>query len=125
MRRFLGLFVFFVACNTADSDSLTSAEVSDAPCTISMTEPTTPGQPVVATYRLLCATGTVEMSILEVSGHEGNWADVTRWGLCGHDYVEEFVHPNRLTETPWAILSTFDGNGGDISSCRTSNAPLD
>jgi hypothetical protein len=133
MRRLLGFIVFFVACTNAGIEpAVTQLSESDvcvlaaAPCVIELTEPSVLGQPVLATYRLCCPAGaSIEMGILEVSGNEGNWADVTRWSLCGHDYTEEFVHPHRLAATPWAILSTFDGNGGDITSCRTANAPLD
>lgn len=93
------------------------------PCVISFTEPTVPTDAVVISYRMCCPVGSYKISILEVSGKDGNWGDVTRWGLCTHMYSEEFVHPNRLPASPWAILSVYDGNGGDITSCRTANAP--
>lgn len=85
--------------------------------------PTNVGQISEIRYRLCCPEDTFSMSILEVSGQEGNWGDVTRWALCGRTYTEEFTHPDRSEIEPYAILSVFDGNGGAISSCRTSNAP--
>lgn len=97
--------------------------MSSIPCVISFAEPTVPSEPVAISYRMCCPVGSYKISIIEVSGKDGNWGDVTRWGLCSHTYSEEFVHPKRLPASPWAILSVYDGNGGDITSCQTSNAP--
>lgn len=97
--------------------------MSATPCVLSFTEPMVPSEPITISYRMCCPVGTYKISILEVSGKDGNWGDITRWGLCAHTYSEEFVHPNRLPVSPWAILSVYDGNGGDITSCRTSNSP--
>ncbi len=107
------------------TSGVTACAATDDPCVISVVEPLVSGQPVLVEYELCCPAGTIQDTILEVSGHGGerNWGDVTRWGLCGHRYVEEFVVPLRTGPTPYAILSVFDGNGGPISECRTSKAP--
>jgi hypothetical protein len=99
-----------------------SCAVPGTPCEIELTPSSTPGI-VTAQYHLCCASG-FSGSVLEVSGHEGNWGDVTRWVLCGHTYTEEFTHPNNSGAGPWAILSVFDGMGGEITDCRTPNAPV-
>lgn len=120
-------FAVVVACTAGEVPGETASPIeaaacaaTPAPCVVSVAD----GELVAVTYTMCCPAGEFRVSILEVSGHgEGNWGDVTRWGLCGHEYTEEFVHPDRTATPPFAILSTFDGDGGEISECRTANAP--
>lgn len=139
------LLVILAACSDSSSDTIESEDTGPepisapspihqvettscantpiAPCIVSVAEPSVAGDPVLVEYTLCCPTGTVRMSILEVSGiSERNWGDVTRWAACGHRYVEEFTTLHRSGPTPYAILSVFDEDG-PISECRTTNAP--
>lgn len=136
LRSFLLLLTVSCAQSSAPQSSTQSSldqnacQNTQAPCVIEIVPyPGTPGL-YEANYQLCCPSGTsgiaMEMSILEVTSAKGNWGDVTRWGICGYPYSEDFTHPlNSTAFPPWAILSTFDGHGGEISSCRTANAPLD
>mgnify|MGYP001611376828 CR=1 len=130
------IIVCLIGCvenlNSEPAGSTETAGISDstdpcfstvAPCVVTLSEPSVPSEPVVVQYRMCCPVGTFKITFVEVTGREGNWGDVTRWGLCAHTYSEEFVHPNRLLASPWSIVSVYDGNGGDITSCRTPNAP--
>ena len=118
-------FVVLASCTDA-SQTIASQQVQiDSPCEIEVLTSDVP-ELVSVRYNLLCPDGQFSASILEVSSNIGNWGDVTRWVLCGHNYIEEFTNPRiRASAAPWAILSVFDGNGGDITSCRTPNAPSD
>jgi hypothetical protein len=126
------LFALVVISCTAESSSvqqgiehlaLSSCGQVGVVCEIEQ-EPSDVPELVAFRYRLCCPSGQFSASVLEVTGNEGNWGDVTRWVSCGHAYVEEFTHPLHAND-PWAILSVFDGKGGPISSCRTPNAPVD
>lgn len=118
-----------ISCTNIDQTS--SIEQSDpepdlieAPCEIEILTSDTSNL-VDVQYTLSCPVGQFSASVVEVSSNKGNWGDVTCWVLCGHTYTEEFTHPKFTTSmAPWAILSVYDGNGGPISSCQTSNAPI-
>ena len=74
-------------------------------------------------YRLCCPDGVVAIAALAVDSTVGPWGDVTKWAFCGRGYLEEVTHPRRGDTLPWAVLDTYDGNGGPISECRSSGAP--
>jgi hypothetical protein len=80
-------------------------------------------EPAQIGYRLCCPGGVVAIAALAVDSTAGPWGDVTKWAWCGWGYVEEVTHPRRGGTLPWAVLNTYDGNGGDISECRSSGAP--
>lgn len=90
------------------------------PCVVEVVSALDPAE---IAYRLCCPLMQTRIVALAVDSVTGPWGDVTKWALCGLGYVDEFTDSNRAGSAPWAVLSTYDGNGGEIRECKTAGAP--
>jgi hypothetical protein len=90
------------------------------PCVVEVVSHAEPAQVGV---RLCCPQPGQVILFLAVDSSAGPWGDVTEWAFCGWPYVFEVTNPRRSGTLPWAVASTNDGDGGVVTSCKSTTAP--